>query len=184
MDINSYRKALGDLIEGYEASSIYHSELYSFWEMCKKHNINHIVESGTHYGFSTLRLQKLFPDIRIETYEKDRTFYEAARKRLKVECYCEDIRDVVLDLTPRTAVLIDGPKKERAIKLAETMVDSVAFVAMHDMKKYLKKLKFKEVHHTGNPSEEIKALDAAIPYNPKHHKHGLYGNVLAIVRNR
>lgn len=186
-NMQEYIKALGDLINQYEERSIYHSELYLFWKWCKQYKIDHIIESGTYKGFSTLRLEKLFPECLIETFERDRGFWEEANKRLiAADCYCGDIRDMHLELTPTTAVLIDGPKKERAIGFAKKIVNKVAFVAMHDMKKYLKRLKkeFKKFEHSGNPVEEVKALDKAIPYNPQHHKHGLYGNVLAIVRNR
>ena len=107
MGINLYRKALGSLIDTHEEHSIYHSELYLFWKMCKEYKIDHIIESGTYKGFSTKRLIRLFPDIKIETYERDRGYYEALR--LDIPCYCADIRDVHLELTPTTAVLIDGP---------------------------------------------------------------------------
>lgn len=183
-NMQEYIKALGDLINQYEERSIYHSELYLFWKWCKQYKIDHIIESGTYKGFSTKRLIKLFPDVKIETYERDRGYYEALD--LPIPYYNADIREAHLELTPTTAVLIDGPKKERAIGFAKKIVNKVAFVAMHDMKKYLKRLKkeFKKFEHSGNPVEEVKALDKAIPYNPQHHKHGLYGNVLAIVRNR
>jgi hypothetical protein len=54
-------------------------------------------------------------------------------------------------LTPNTAVIIDGPKRLKAIKLAKKCRKIVPFVAIHDMNEYRNVLKttFEKVEFCG-----------------------------------
>jgi len=187
--IEKYRELLGDYLNRYEEHSIYPSELYFFWKFAQGHPLSTIVESGTYYGFTTRRLRLLFPDCHIRTYEKD-------KEHLKEALLREAIRDSSVNyihgklnhnlLNKSMAVIIDGPKKERAVDLAYQICDDVAFVAIHDMRKYLNLLRqnFRTVLHSGEPSEKVKRLDSSVPYHSDHYKYNLYGTVLAIVKDR
>ena len=174
-------------IKKYQRKGIYHSELYLFWTLAKNMDIDTIVESGTYFGFTANRLAKLFPECRIVTYELSKERWKTAKKN------CDKRIEVIhgrLDqsiLTKKTAIIIDGPKWMGAIELAEEIVDKVAFVAIHDMYKYVKELgnRFKYVVHTGNPDDDIKALDKYIPNETikRNNRKGYHGTVLACVWN-
>ena len=179
-------KSLVDITK-YERKSIYHSELFLFWKLAKELGVNRIVESGTYYGFTANRLEKLFPECRIITYEYRQKRWEIAKKK------CHKRIEVVqgkLDnniLTPNTAVIIDGPKWMAAIELAEEIVDSVALVGIHDMRNYIHVLKerFPTVVHSGRPDNDTKKLDKYLDRETvkRHAKGKYYGMVLACVRN-
>jgi predicted O-methyltransferase YrrM len=84
-----------------------------------------ILESGRMRGGSTLMLARCFPQARIVSVEFDRDPVHAAvaESRLKpyanVELLYGDSRDILPErLEPGDAVLIDGPKGFRALKLA------------------------------------------------------------------
>ena len=180
-------KSLVD-IKKYERKGIYHSELFLFWKLAKELNVNQIVESGTYYGFTANRLEKLFPDCDIVTYELVPKRWEIAKKKCNKRISVINGRLDQSILTSSTAVIIDGPKWMAAIELAEQIVDKVAFVAIHDMYKYVKELKqrFKYVVHSGHPDSNVKALDKYIPTETirRNNRKGYHGTVFACVRNK
>lgn len=177
-------------ISTYGPKQIYYSEMFVFFEECQNHHITRIVESGTFMGHSAAVLAKLFPDVEIITYEYRRNRYESARKNLEefpnVKCVHGMLGPRDYKWNREDAILIDGPKHKDAIKLAQKIVRNgdPAFIAMHDMWKYVNYLtkRFEKVCHSGFPSDEVIALDKNIPYKPEHHNSGFYGCVLAVVR--
>jgi len=188
MLIDRYRERLGPMLDGYEPKAIYHSELCNFCEEVFINFCTKIVESGTYLGYTAIRLAKVFPEIEIVTFEKDTERYRYAQGRCSpypnITCLNAELTKHMDVITEKTAVLIDGPKGEAAIKLARKCRKKCTVVAIHDMRDYLDvlKRKFKNVWHTGGLREEYRALDEAIPYKPSHHEKGLYGKVLATVK--
>lgn len=184
--ISKFKELLGDSINSYQKRSVYHSELYFFWKYSQGYEFDSILESGTYKGFSTNRLKYLFPFCDIITFEKEKSYYDELDKSDKEILYVHGELDTNL-ITNKTIVLIDGPKRKLATRLARKCIKKGAlFVGIHDMFEYIKylKTKFKHVDHTGYPPDEAKGLDRTIPKDlPGHNKKGMYGTVLAIVRN-
>jgi tRNA A58 N-methylase Trm61 len=178
-------KSLVD-IRKYERKGIYHSELYMFWQLVRTLKVDRIVESGTYHGLTANRLEALFPECEIITFEYREDRWNVAKKRCNPRI---DVRLGKLDksvLTPTTAVIIDGPKWMTAIELASEIIDSVALCCIHDMYSYLNELekRFNVVCHSGKPNSDIKQLDKHIPAETikRNNRKGYYGTVLACVR--
>lgn len=181
--IDEFKELLGDYLDKYSKRSIYNSELYVFWRHVLKYKIDRIVESGTFMGESARRLRRIFPDAEIITFEMRKEYYDQ----------CGDIKGVkrkhgTLDknlkvVTPTTAVLIDGPKRLNAVKLARKCLKKGApVVGIHDMWEYVGYLndKFRTFYHTGYMRDGIRALDKDVP-GDEHNTAGYYGTVLAIL---
>lgn len=112
-----------------------------------------IVESGRAEGNSTLILARMFPDTQIVSieYESDSPDAEVAHRRLKklpnVAPLFGDARvllqHIVLD---GDVVLIDGPKRFRALRLAFKLLNTgkVKAVFLHDMRQGLAERTFTE----------------------------------------
>jgi len=96
-----------------------------FYAAVKPFAPRQILESGRARGKSTLVLARCFPDARIVSVEYDRQSENAAAAEAKlklcsnVELLYGDSREILPGrLQPGDAVLIDGPKDFRALKLA------------------------------------------------------------------
>ena len=170
-------------IKKHKRKAIFHSELFFFWNIAKELGVKRIVESGTYHGVTANRLEKLFSECDIWTYEyKDKNFQKAVKK-------CHPRVNVVFGsmdkskLNKNTAVIIDGPKGEKAIELAEEIVGKVALVAIHDMDRYIPVLveRFVDVVHSGKPDKAVKKLDKHIPLNSTNKYTKYYGRVLACI---
>jgi predicted O-methyltransferase YrrM len=120
---------------------VWESEMFLFYAVVRPLAPKQILESGRARGKSTLMLAKCFPDARIVSIELDRDTENAraAEAKLKphanVDLLYGDSRALMLQcLQHNDAVLIDGPKDFRALKLAldllATKKPSVVFV--HD----------------------------------------------------
>lgn len=145
---NFFKKALGEYYNIPDDKSIDLKELEFFCTFTK--GINRIVESGTYRGVTAKRLSLIFP--KVYSYEKRKKRY----KNIPLENRGKNIKYIYGELnkkylTSTTALIIDGPKRLKAIKLARKMRKRVAFVAIHDMKEYKSKLKkiFKTVKFKG-----------------------------------
>jgi len=172
-------------IRKYERKGIYHSELYMFWKLAKSLKVDRIVESGTYHGLTANRLEALFPECDIITFEYREDRWKVAKERCNPRI---DVRLGKLDqsvLTPTTAVIIDGPKWMAAIELAQEIVGKVTLVAIHDMYSYIKVLKdrFNLMAHSGKPDSDVKKLDKYIPAETikRNNRKWYYGTVLACV---
>ena len=104
---------------------IWESEMFLFYAAVKPFGPKQILESGRARGKSTLILARCFPDTRIVSveYERESENAPAAEAKLKKESNVEllygDSREILPQrLQAGDAVLIDGPKDFRALKLA------------------------------------------------------------------
>ena len=104
---------------------IWESEMLLFYAATKPLAPKQILESGRARGKSTLILARCFPEARIVSveYERESENAPAAEAKLKNESNVEllygDSREILPQrLQPGDAVLIDGPKDFRALRLA------------------------------------------------------------------
>ena len=104
---------------------IWESEMFLFYAAVKPFEPKQILESGRARGKSTLILARCFPESRIVSIEYDRQSenVSAAEAKLKPESNVDllygDSREILPQrLQEGDAVLIDGPKDFRALKLA------------------------------------------------------------------
>jgi predicted O-methyltransferase YrrM len=104
---------------------IWESEMFLFYAAVKSFGPKQILESGRARGKSTLILARCFPESRIVSveYERESENTPAAEAKLKNEANVDllygDSREILPEqLQAGDAVLIDGPKDFRALKLA------------------------------------------------------------------
>jgi hypothetical protein len=120
-----YREIISRIPPEAGFGGIWESEMFLFYAAVKPFAPKQLLESGRARGKSTLILARCFPESRIISveYERESENAPAAEAKLKgepnVELLYGDSREI---LPPRLqdgdAVLIDGPKDFRAIKLA------------------------------------------------------------------
>jgi len=120
-----YREIIGNIPPEAGFGGIWESEMFLFYAAIKPFAPKQILESGRARGKSTLILARCFPDARIVSVEYDRQSENAAaaEEKLKgfsnVELLYGDSREILPErLQTGDAVLIDGPKDFRALKLA------------------------------------------------------------------
>ena len=120
---------------------VWESEMFLFYAVVQPLRPKQIIESGRARGKSTLMLARCFPEARIISIELDRETENAraAEAKLKafsnVELLYGDSRQLMLEhLRDGDAVLIDGPKGFRALKLALRLLATKkpAVVFVHD----------------------------------------------------
>jgi predicted O-methyltransferase YrrM len=104
---------------------IWESEMFLFYAAVKPFAPKQILESGRARGKSTLILARCFPESRIISVEYDRQSENATAAETKlrsegnVELLYGDSREILPErLQVGDAVLIDGPKDFRALKMA------------------------------------------------------------------
>jgi predicted O-methyltransferase YrrM len=120
-----YREIIGSIPAEAGFGGIWESEMFLFYAAVKPYAPKQILESGRARGKSTLILSLCFPESRIVSVEYDRQSENAAAAEAKlkpcsnVELLYGDSRQVLPErLQTSNAVLIDGPKDFRALKLA------------------------------------------------------------------
>src|SRR5438270_12472535 len=120
-----YREIIGTIPLEAGFGGIWESEMFLFYAAVKPFAPREILESGRARGKSTLILTRCFPDARIISVEFDRQSENAAAAEAKlepqqnVELLYGDSREILPErLQTGDAVLIDGPKDFRALKLA------------------------------------------------------------------
>src|SRR6266481_9874469 len=120
-----YREIIGSIPPEAGFGGIWESEMFLFYAAVKPFAPRQILESGRARGKSTLILARCFPNARIVSVEYDRQSENApaAEAKLKNESNVDllygDSREILpARLQNGDAVLIDGPKDFRALKLA------------------------------------------------------------------
>ena len=120
-----YREIIGGIPPEAGFGGIWESEMFLFYAAVKPFAPKQILESGRARGKSTLILARCFSEARIVSVEYDRQSENAAAAKAKlkpcsnVELLYGDSRQILPErLQTGDAILIDGPKDFRALKLA------------------------------------------------------------------
>jgi len=120
-----YREIIATIPPEAGFGGIWESEMFLFYATIKPFAPKQILESGRARGKSTLILARCFPDARIISVEFDRQSENAVAAEAKlrpcanVELLYGDSREILPErLQNGDAILIDGPKDFRALKLA------------------------------------------------------------------
>jgi len=120
-----YREVIAKISPEAGFGGIWESEMFLFYAAVKPFAPKQILESGRARGKSTLILARCFPDSRIVSVEYDPRSENApaAEAKLRAESNVSLLYGDSRDILPRQlqtgdAVLIDGPKDFRALKLA------------------------------------------------------------------
>src|SRR5216684_4710960 len=120
-----YREIIATIPPEAGYGGIWESEMFLFYAAIKPFAPKQILESGRARGKSTLILARCFPEARIISveYERESENAPAAEAKLKNESNVDllygDSREILPQrLQAGDAVLIDGPKDFRALKLA------------------------------------------------------------------
>src|SRR5947199_7327370 len=120
-----YREIIGRIPPEAGFGGIWESEMFLFYAAIKPFAPKQILESGRARGKSTLILARCFPESRIISveYERQSENASAAEAKLKNESNVDllygDSREILpARLQDGDAVLIDGTKDFRAVKLA------------------------------------------------------------------
>jgi predicted O-methyltransferase YrrM len=123
--MSEYRQIIATIRPEAGFGGIWESEMFLFYAAVNPFAPGQILESGRGRGKSTLILARCFPNARIVSVESDRRSENAvaAEAKLKnernVELLYGDSREILPKrLQNGDAVLIDGPKDFRALKLA------------------------------------------------------------------
>src|SRR5437870_7066880 len=123
--LSEYREIISTISPEAGFGGIWESEMFLFYAAVKPFAPKQILESGRARGKSTLILARCFPDARIISVEYDRQSENAAaaeaklKSCLNVDLLYGDSRQILPQgLRNGDAVLIDGPKDFRALKLA------------------------------------------------------------------
>ena len=136
---------------------IWESEMFLFYAAVRPFAPNQILESGRARGKSTLILARCFPESRIVSIEYDRQSENvpAAEAKLKSESNVDllygDSREILPERVQEgDAVLIDGPKDFRALKLAIDLLrtEKPCAVFVHDFPPNSPQRKFVERNFT------------------------------------
>ena len=120
-----YREMIGSIPPEAGFGGIWESEMFLFYAAVNPFAPKQILESGRARGKSTLILARCFPDARVISVEYERQSENAAAAEAKlkscknVDLLYGDSREILPQgLRNGDAVLIDGPKDFRALKLA------------------------------------------------------------------
>ena len=149
-----YIMATGDC-GPFNPMAMLHSELLAVVALVRALSLDHIIESGRYRGDSADALSRF--GCRVESVElergtdDDREARERLRGRKDLTLHYGSGTDLVPPMvTPKSIVLIDGPKDHEQISLMETCLErGAAAVAMHDMAKH--KLGGRLLAETGLP---------------------------------
>jgi len=150
-----YRGAIADIPPESGFGGIWESEMFLFYAAVRPHAPRQILESGRARGKSTLILARCFPQARIVSVELDPHSPNAAAAEAKLKHYPNvellygDSRKLLTQrLQHGDAVLIDGPKEFRALKLALRLLRTgkPCAVFLHDFPANAPARKFVESH--------------------------------------
>jgi methyltransferase family protein len=139
--LQEYRDVISRIPPEAGFGGIWESEMFLFYAAVKPLAPRQILESGRARGKSTLILARCFPNARIVSVEYDRQSENApaAEAKLKNESNVDllygDSREILpARLQSGDAVLIDGPKDFRALKLAVDLLrtEKPCVVFSHD----------------------------------------------------
>ena len=136
-----YRQIIANISPEAGFGGIWESEMFLFYAAVKSFAPRQILESGRARGKSTLILARCFPSARIISveYERESENAPAAEAKLRnernVQLLYGDSREILPpQLRSGDAVLIDGPKDFRALKLAIALLrtEKPCAVFVHD----------------------------------------------------
>jgi len=136
-----YREIIGTIPPEAGFGGVWESEMFLFYAAVNPFAPKQILESGRARGKSTLILARCFSDARIVSVEYDRQSENAPAAEAKlenepnVELLYGDSRAILPErLQTGDAVLIDGPKDFRALKLAIDLLrtEKPCAVFIHD----------------------------------------------------
>src|SRR5438067_8181374 len=136
-----YRQIISSIPPEAGHGGIWESEMFLFYAAVKPFAPSQILESGRARGKSTLILARCFPESRIVSieYERQSENVPAAEAKLKPESNVDllygDSREILpARLQTGDAILIDGPKDFRALRLAVDLLrtDEPCAVFVHD----------------------------------------------------
>ena len=153
-----YCEAIADIRPEAGFGGIWEREMLLFFAAAQPCAPRQILESGRARGKSTLILARCFPDARIISVEFDSRSEHArvAEAKLKscqnVELLYGDSRDLLPErLQPGDAVLIDGPKDFRALRLVVDLLrtEKPCTVFVHDFPPDAPWRRFVERHWPG-----------------------------------
>ena len=148
-----YREIIATIPPEAGFGGIWESEMFLFYAAVKPFAPKQILESGRARGKSTLILARCFPESRIISVEYDRESGNAAAAEGKlknepnVDLLYGDSREILPKrLQSGDAVLIDGPKDFRALKLAIDLLrtEEPCAVFLHDFPSNSSQRKFVE----------------------------------------
>jgi predicted O-methyltransferase YrrM len=148
-----YREIIGNIPPEAGFGGIWESEMFLFYAAVRPLAPTQILESGRARGKSTLILAGCFSDARIVSVEYDRQSENAAAAEAKLTAYSNvellygDSREILPQrLQTGDAVLIDGPKDFRALKLALDLLRTgkPCAVFVHDFPPHSPQRKFVE----------------------------------------
>ena len=151
--LSEYQQIISNIPPEAGFGGIWESEMFLFYAAVKPFAPKQILESGRARGKSTLILARCFPESRIISIEYDRESENApaAAAKLKNESNVDllygDSREILPNrLENGDAVLIDGPKDFRAIKLAVDFLrtEKPCAVFVHDFPPHSPQRKFVE----------------------------------------
>jgi hypothetical protein len=136
-----YQQIIANISPEAGFGGIWESEMFLFYAAVKPLAPKQILESGRARGKSTLILARCFPESRIVSveYERESENAPAAEAKLKNEANVDllygDSREILPQrLQDGDAILIDGPKDFRALKLAADLLrtNKPCAVFVHD----------------------------------------------------
>jgi Methyltransferase domain len=139
--LTEYRDIISRIPPEAGFGGIWESEMFLFYAVVKPFAPTQILESGRARGKSTLILARCFPNARIVSVEYDRQSENvaAAEAKLKNESNIDllygDSREILPErLRDGDAVLIDGPKDFRALRLVVDLLrtGNPCVVFIHD----------------------------------------------------
>ncbi len=148
-----YRDAIAAVPPEAGFGGVWESEMFLFYAAVRPYAPKQILESGRARGKSTLILARCFPNARIISVEFDSRSGNAAaaEEKLKpyrnVEILYGDSREILPQrIQAGDAVLIDGPKDFRALKLALQLLrtSKPCAVFIHDFPKNTSQRRFVE----------------------------------------
>ena len=148
-----YRETIDKIPPEAGFGGIWESEMFLFYVAVKPFAPKQILESGRARGKSTLILARCFPEARIISVEYDRQSENApaAEAKLKNErnvdlLYGDSLQILPQRLQEGDAILIDGPKDFRALKLAVDLLrtEKPCAVFIHDFQPSSPQRKFVE----------------------------------------
>lgn len=117
----------------YQPKSVFPSEMFFFRLLADALDCDQVIESGGRVGGSTSYLAALFNDVHSVCEPGQDDFGNVA----KYYGDSNSLLPLIADSIPgeRIAVLIDGPKGQPAVELANKLLENkrVAFVAVHDL---------------------------------------------------
>ena len=175
--------AIGDWRRGSDPGGIGPRGMFFFYAAVRPFAPRQILESGRMRGGSTLMLARCFPESKIVSVEFDRDSAHAAVAESRLKSYANvdllfgDSREILpKQLQSGDAVLIDGPKGFRALKLAAQLLRTgkPCAVLIHDFYRGEPARKFVERHwpnafFSDDPSfaPHLRELNARIGRDPE-----------------